>query len=105
LLRADAWPSESGSPVSPYIAENLSSVFGAIQAIAETVATLPLCVYRKDGDGKFPVSNHPVALLFSREPNSLQTPVEFLEMRWRIACCAETVTQKLSATIVAHPPN
>jgi HK97 family phage portal protein len=81
LLKADAWPSESGSPVGPYIAENLSAVFGCVQIISETVATLPLVVYRRSGDGmKTPVPNHPVARLFSREPNSLQTPPEFLEM-------------------------
>lgn len=80
LLKADAWPTESGSPVSPYLAENLSAVFACVQIISETVATLPLVVYRKEGDGKFPVAGHPVARLFSLEPNSLQTPPEFLEM-------------------------
>jgi HK97 family phage portal protein len=79
-LKGDAWPSESGSPVGPYLAENLSSVFGCIQIISETIATLPLIVYRKEGDGKVPTPFHPVARLFSREPNTLQTPPEFLEM-------------------------
>lgn len=80
MLKGDAWPTESGSYVSPYLAENLSAVFGAVQIISETVASLPLLVYRTAGDGaKYPVPNHPVARLFSRAPNSLQTPPEFLE--------------------------
>ena len=79
LMRGIGFETESGSPVSPWLAENLSSVFACVQIISETVATLPLIVYRREGDGKFPVFTHPVALLFSREPNSLQTPVEFLE--------------------------
>ena len=70
----------AGAPVGPHLAENLSAVFSCVQVIAETVASLPLLVYRREGDGKFPAIDHPVARLFSRAPNSLQTPVEFLEM-------------------------
>jgi len=80
LMRGDAWPTEAGSPVSPYLAENLSAVFGAVQIISESVACLPLHVYRTEGDGKIAAPNHPVARLFSRAPNSLQTAPEFIEM-------------------------
>src|SRR5262245_24119949 len=79
LMRFDAWPSQSGTPVSPYLAENLSAVFSCVQIISETVATLPVVVYRRTGDGKEESSAHPVARLL-REPNELQTPPEFLEM-------------------------
>jgi HK97 family phage portal protein len=79
LMAGDAWPTD-GSYVSPHLAENLSAVFGAVQIISETVACLPLHVYRREGDGKVLVANHPVARLFSREPNSLQTAPEFIEM-------------------------
>lgn len=71
---------DAGMPVGPYLAENLSAVFACVQCIAETLACLKLNVYRKEGDGKALSSGHPVALLFSRAPNTLQTPVEFLEM-------------------------
>jgi HK97 family phage portal protein len=80
LMRGLGVETESGSSVSPWLAENLSSVFACVQIISETVATLPLIVYRLAGDGKFPEPSHPVARLFSREPNALQTPIEFLEM-------------------------
>lgn len=69
-----------GVPTSPHFAENLSAIFACVQIISETVATLPLVVYRLRGEGKSPAPDHPVARLFSREPNTLQTPVEFLEM-------------------------
>jgi HK97 family phage portal protein len=69
----------AGVAVTPVLAENLSAVFACTQIIAETVATLPPVVYRKTGDGKEPDPGHPVARLFNDEPNSLQTPVEFLE--------------------------
>lgn len=70
----------AGVPVTPILAENLSAVFACVQIISETVATLPPVVYRLVGDGKEPDPGHPVARLFSDEPNSLQTPVEFLEL-------------------------
>lgn len=80
LMAGRGFESESGVPVSPYLAENLSAVFAAVQIIAETVATLPLVVYRRTGDGRNSDPLHPVARLFARDPNSLQTPPEFIEM-------------------------
>src|SRR5262245_2944196 len=68
-----------GAPVGPHLAENLSAVYSCIQAISETTACLPLCVFRKEGDAKYLAPDQPVARLFSRAPNPLQTPVEFLE--------------------------
>jgi HK97 family phage portal protein len=82
-LLAGRVPFESGAgvPVSPHLAENLSAVFGCVQAISETVAVLPVSVYRSDGeDLRKAASSHPVTKLFARQPNDLQTPVEFLEM-------------------------
>jgi HK97 family phage portal protein len=71
---------QAGVPIGPHLAENLSAVFACVQIIAETVASLPCLVYRKSGDGKSPAVDHPVARLFSRAPNTLQTPMEFIEM-------------------------
>jgi HK97 family phage portal protein len=72
--------SETPVHVPAHLAENLSAVFACVQVISETVATLPLLVYRRTGDGVRTASaDHPVARLF-REPNTLQTPPEFLEM-------------------------
>ncbi len=66
--------------VSAHFAENLSAVFACVQVISETVATLPLVVYRLAGDGvRTALPSHPVARLFSGEPNTLQTPPEFIE--------------------------
>src|SRR5262245_23271994 len=70
----------TGAPVGPHLADNLTAVFSCVQAIAETLACLPVKVYRREGDGKIQSSDHPVARLFGRAPNTLQTPVEFLEM-------------------------
>jgi HK97 family phage portal protein len=70
----------AGVSVSTYAAENLSAVFGAVQIISETVATVPLVVYRAEGDGvRSADPQHPVARLFAGDPNGLQTAPEFLE--------------------------
>lgn len=81
LMRGVGVESEAGVYVSPHVGENLSAVFGCVQVISETVATLPLVVYRREGDGvRSADRQHPVARLFLREPNALQTAPEFLEM-------------------------
>jgi HK97 family phage portal protein len=80
LMRGLGVETEAGVPVSPYLAENLSAVFACVQIISETVATVPLVVYRHEGDGvRRADSAHPVARLFGRDANTLQSPVEFLE--------------------------
>jgi len=79
-LMRGIYGTDAGVPVSPYLAENLSAVYACVQAIAETVACLPLHVYRRAGDGvKTDDALHPVARLF-RQPNDIQTAPEFIEM-------------------------
>lgn len=80
LMRSDAYGTDAGVPVSPHLVENLSAVFGAVQVISETVATLPCTVYRREGNGVREADpSHPVSLLFSRQPNEQQTAPEFIE--------------------------
>lgn len=82
LMKAGAdFATDSGMHVSPHLAENLSTVFACVQAVAETVAMLPLCVYRKLPDGaRSEDTSHPLALIFSGDPNPRQTAAEFIEM-------------------------
>lgn len=82
LLRTGGdFGSAAGVPVSPYFVENLSVVFACVQIIAETVAMLPLRVYRRLPDGgRAEAPEHPVSRIFSGDPNERQTANEFLEM-------------------------
>lgn len=82
LLRTGAdFATDAGTHVSPYLAENLSVVFACVQVISETVAMLPVAIYRKGSDGsRVTDPAHPLALIFSGDPNERQTATEFLEM-------------------------
>jgi HK97 family phage portal protein len=82
LLRTGVdYGSDAGVWVSPYLAENLSVVFACVQVISETVAMLPLHVYRKLPNGdRAEEPGHPVAQLFSGDPNERQTGAELIEM-------------------------
>jgi len=72
---------DAGVHVSPFLAENLSTVFACVQVISETVAMLPVMLYRKGANGsRLADLSHPLALLFSGDPNERQTASEFIEM-------------------------
>jgi HK97 family phage portal protein len=108
LMRGIGIDTQAGMPVGPHLAENLSAVFACVQIIAETVASLPVIVYRRAGDGKSPAPDHPVARLFGRAPNSLQTSLEFLEQMTahcllRGNCFAEIERDARGAPIALWP--
>lgn len=80
LMKAGGFQTDAGITLSPHGAENISAVFASVQCIAETVATLPLVVYRRTGDRvRSPDPSHPVARLFASGPNETQTTPEFIE--------------------------
>lgn len=71
----------AGLPVSPGNAETISTVFSCVQSIAETVATLPLILYRREGNGdRTRASDHPLYRVLHDQPNERQTALEFREM-------------------------
>ena len=59
-------------PITPTLAENLSTVTACVNAIADGLGALPACVYRSEGDGRVEAPGHPVARLI-RTPNPHQT--------------------------------
>jgi phage portal protein BeeE len=82
LLRTGAdYGTDAGVPVTTYLAENLSVVTACVTAISETAGMLPGHLYRKLPDGsRVEDPEHPVARLFSGDPNDNQTATEFIEM-------------------------
>jgi HK97 family phage portal protein len=73
--------SSSGMRVSPDGALRLSAVYACVRILSETMASLPVVVYRqrKDG-GKNRVTDHWLYNLLARKPNRFQNPFEWREM-------------------------
>lgn len=69
-----------GASVTPRSAESVSAVYACVSAIAETIASLPLILYRRDGgDGRSRASDHPLYRVLHDTPNGMQTALEFRE--------------------------
>ena len=73
--------SASGMRVSPDGALRLAAVYACVRILSETMASLPVVVYRqrKDG-GKDRVTDHWLYGLLARKPNRFQNPFEWREM-------------------------
>ena len=66
--------------VTPHAAEGLSAVCACVAAIAETIASLPLQLYRRnDRDGRDTAKDHPLHRVLHDSPNEIQTALEFRE--------------------------
>lgn len=73
--------SSSGIRVSPDGALRLSAVYACVRILSETMASLPLVLYRNRADGgKDRVTDHWLHDLLCRRPNRYQNPFEWREM-------------------------
>ncbi|MDI9332201.1 MAG: phage portal protein [Alphaproteobacteria bacterium] len=73
--------SSSGIRVSPDGALRLSAVYACVRILSETMASLPLVLYRNRADGgKDRVTDHWLHELLCRRPNRYQNPFEWREM-------------------------
>lgn len=70
----------SGVAVSAESAMRVSAVYACIRVLAESVAQLPLILYRRLPKGKARESGHPLYRLLHNRPNKWQTSFEFREM-------------------------
>lgn len=78
----NGWPEIlNASSVTPTTAEGLATVSACVSAIAETIASLPLMLYRRNGDdGRDTANDHPLYRCLHDQPNEIQTALEFREM-------------------------
>lgn len=74
-----AYSADAAAPVTWDSAMQLSAVWACVKLLAETVASLPLVVYRVNDQGRTPHPTHPLTLLFSGKMNRYQTKVEAFE--------------------------
>lgn len=75
-------PAHSGStaaPVSFDSAMQVSSWWAGVRLLAETVASLPLVMYRFENGQRTVADRHPLWRVLSKKPNRYQTKVEFFE--------------------------
>jgi HK97 family phage portal protein len=73
--------SAAGPRVGPDSAMRISAVWACVRVLSETIASLPLLVYRRRADGgRERASGHPLYDLLHSQPNRWQTAFEFFEM-------------------------
>ncbi len=73
-------PSAAGKRVNERTAMQTSAVYACVRVISESVASLPLHLYRyTDGGGKEKAIEHPLYHLMHDEPNPEMTAYSFFE--------------------------
>ena len=68
----------AGINVTPESAMTISAVYACVRILSETVASLPLKIYQREGEGR-KLSNHPLNTVLGVTPNSEQTAFELRE--------------------------
>ena len=78
-----AGPAVYDEPAAVTVTEDtamqISAVWACVRLLSETVASLPVAVYRKTDSGRIKDDSFWFAKLMSRKPNRYQTRVEFFE--------------------------
>ncbi|MFT0137289.1 phage portal protein [Alcanivoracaceae bacterium MT1] len=73
------WESVSGRSVSVNQAMRLTTVFGCIRVLSESMGMLPCRLMHRDGRSRKVAYDHPVHRLLSVAPNEFMTAQEFME--------------------------
>jgi HK97 family phage portal protein len=71
-------------PVNAKTAQSVSSVYACVNAISETTASLPLILFRRNGEDRERATDHPLYSVLHDQANEQQTALEFRE--WMQAC-------------------
>jgi HK97 family phage portal protein len=74
-----SYDSEPAATVTFDTAMQLSAVWACVKLVSETVASLPVRVYKTTQNGREIDENHDLTVLFSGKVNRYQTKVEFFE--------------------------
>lgn len=80
ILRGVTMPVKSGVTVTPDSAMRCSTVYSCIAVLSESIAQLPLLLYKRNPDGsRERINEHPIYSLLHDRPNDWQTAFEFWE--------------------------
>ena len=66
--------------ITPETALTIATVYACVRAISEDIASVPLQIFSRTGEGKAVAPNHPLYELLHDQPNEYQTAMEFREM-------------------------
>lgn len=81
-------PSSSGIRVNEKNGSQHATVYACINILSRDMASLPLKLYeRKANGGRAEVSSHPLSA-WLKEPNRVQTPVQYRQHRWAMILTA-----------------
>lgn len=80
LAWAGGGMTDAGMQVSPETAMRCSAVYACVGIIAQSVATMPLDVFHRDGDDRELAREHPVYSLLHKAPNPTMTSLVFREL-------------------------
>ena len=80
VLGVNGWPVPlSATSVTPESAQGVGACYAAVALIAEAIGSLPLRLYRRDGEDRTTATDHPLHTVLHRAPNGQQSATEFWE--------------------------
>ena len=83
-IGVNGWPVPlSATSVTPDTAQGVGACYAAVALIAEAIGSLPLKLYRQDGDDRKAATDHPLHTVLHRAPNGQQSATEFWE--WMVS--------------------
>ena len=83
-IGVNGWPVPlSATSVTPDTAQGVGACYAAVALIAEAIGSLPLKLYRQDGDDRKTATDHPLHTVLHRAPNGQQSATEFWE--WMVS--------------------
>jgi HK97 family phage portal protein len=78
--------SNTGKSVTIQSALSVPAVWDAVKKVSETLASLPLDLFKKTDTGSEPATNHPVRYIIRSEPSPYVTSYEFRRALFAQAC-------------------
>lgn len=88
----------SGRSVTPATASTLPAVGAAIRTVAEVIATMPMMVYQRSGEGRERATSSSQWRLLHDQPNAEQSPFDFFsDVVASIETCGNAVIQKIKS--------
>lgn len=83
-IGVNGWPVPlSATSVTPDSAQSVGACYAAVALIAEAIGSLPLKLYRRDGEDRTTATDHPLHTVLHRAPNDQQSATEFWE--WMVS--------------------